>query len=77
MSGERCGACIHFRNDPAYLETLFAGFAALSSADASVRGDDGHCRRHDRYLGVGAFCADFSPAVATDLTPRDRPPGTR
>jgi hypothetical protein len=77
MSGECCGACIHFRNDPAYLETLFAGLAALSSADASVRGDDGHCRRHDRYLSAGAGCANFSPAVAAGLTRRDRSPGTR
>jgi hypothetical protein len=65
MSGERCGSCVHFRNDPAYLETLFAGLAALSSAYASVRADDGHCRRHDRYLSAGAGCADFSPAAAS------------
>ena len=68
MSGERCGSCVHFRNDAAYLEKLFAGLAALSSADASVRGDDGHCRRHDRYLGARSSCADFSPAAAADLT---------
>ena len=77
MGGERCGSCVHFRNDPAYLETLFAGLAALSSADASVRADDGHCRRHDRYLSARAGCADFSPAVAAGLTQPDRLPGTR
>jgi hypothetical protein len=64
MSGERCGSCAHFRNDPAYIETLFPGLTSLSSGDASVRGDDGHCLRHDRYLGAGAGCADFQAAPA-------------
>ncbi len=60
MTGDaRCGDCVHFRNDPAYLEMLFAGLASLSSADGSVRGDDGHCRRHDRYLSARSGCADF------------------
>jgi hypothetical protein len=54
MDGASCGSCAHFRNDPAYLETLFSGLSSLSSAYASVRGDDGHCRRHDRYLGARA-----------------------
>ncbi len=60
----RCGACVHFRNDPAYLEMLFPGITSLSSADGSVRGDDGHCRRHDRYLSARSGCADFDP-IAT------------
>lgn len=68
MGTGRCGTCVHFRNDRAYLEALFAGLAALGSADASARGDDGHCRRHDRYLSAGAGCGDFS-AAGTDLTP--------
>jgi hypothetical protein len=70
MSGERCGSCVHFRNDPAYLEMLFEGLAALSSAYASVRADDGHCRRHDRYLSAGAGCGDFSPAAASVTSAR-------
>lgn len=61
MAGERCGSCAHFRNDPAYLERLFPGLTSFASADASVRGDDGHCRRHDRYLGARSCCADFRP----------------
>jgi hypothetical protein len=56
-----CGICRHFRNDPAYLETVFRGLTSFSSAHASVRGDDGLCVRHDRYLGAGFYCADFSP----------------
>jgi len=56
----RCGRCAHFRNDPAYLETVFAGLASLSSAYGSVRGEDGLCLRHDRYLGADRGCADFA-----------------
>jgi hypothetical protein len=56
---EECRFCIHFRNDPAYLERTLSGMASLSSAYASVRGDDGVCLRHDRYLGAGFRCSDF------------------
>ena len=55
----RCGSCAHFRNEPAYLEAAFAGLASLSSAYGSVRGEDGLCLRHDRYLGANGSCADF------------------
>lgn len=61
MTLERCGACGHFRNDPAFLEAAIPGFASLSSADASVRADDGLCLLHDRYLGAAASCAAFTP----------------
>jgi hypothetical protein len=56
---ERCGACVHFRNDGAFLEAAFAGLTSLGSADASVRVEDGLCLRHDRYLGARSWCADF------------------
>ncbi len=65
MAGARCGSCGYFRNDPAYLETVFKGLSSLSSGWASVRGEDGICLRHDRYLSATAFCADFTPAAAT------------
>jgi len=57
-----CGICRHFRNDPAYLEAVLKGLTSFSSAYASVRGNDGLCTRHDRYLGPGFYCADYSPA---------------
>jgi hypothetical protein len=60
----RCADCAHFRNEPADLERAFAGLAALSSAYASVRGEDGLCLRHDRYLGAACWCADFAPGGA-------------
>jgi hypothetical protein len=56
----RCGACAHFRNDAAYLESAIPGYSSLSSASASVRADDGLCLRRDRYLSARAGCADFS-----------------
>ncbi len=59
-----CRACRHFRNDPAYLEAAFKGLGALSSAWGSVRGDDGICVRHDRYLSPDASCAAFSRAAS-------------
>lgn len=62
MSGptEECGACAHFRNDPAYLEAVFTGLTSLGSAHASVRADDGLCLRHDRCRSAHYGCADFT-----------------
>jgi hypothetical protein len=56
----RCGACAHFRNDAAFLEAAFAGLTSLSSGHASVRGEDGLCLRHDRYLAATSCCGDFA-----------------
>jgi hypothetical protein len=61
---KRCGACVHFRNEPEYLEAAFAGLASLSSAYGSVRAEDGLCLLHDRYLGAHCWCADFSARTA-------------
>ena len=61
MAGS-CRACIHFCNNPAYLEAIFAGYNALSSAWGSTRAEDGLCLRHDRYLSAEAGCADFTAA---------------
>jgi hypothetical protein len=56
---EECRSCVHFCNDPAFLERAMPGLTSFSSAHASVRGDDGLCRRHDRYLSANYCCADF------------------
>lgn len=58
-----CRACVHFRNDPAYLESVFQGMNVMSSAWASVVAEDGICLRHDRYLSADASCPDFTPVV--------------
>ncbi|WP_448203773.1 hypothetical protein [Azospirillum sp. sgz302134] len=57
-----CRTCVHFRNDPAFLEAAFPGLTSLSSGYASVRASDGLCLRHDRYIGAQAYCADHAPA---------------
>ena len=58
----QCGTCAQFRNDPAYLESVFKGLTVMSSGYASVVAEDGVCLRHDRYLGSRASCADWQPA---------------
>ncbi len=61
-----CLCCIHFRNDPAFLEQAIPGLHTLSSAHASVRANDGLCLKHDRYLSAQWGCADHCkrlPAV--------------
>ena len=60
----RCRACMQFRNSPAFLESLFPGMSAMSSAWGSTRADDGLCLKHDRYLSADSGCADFTPAAA-------------
>jgi hypothetical protein len=70
MTG-RCRACAHFRNSPAFLESVFPGMSALSSAWGSTRAEDGLCLKHDRYLSADAGCADFTlpPALAPAPAP--------
>jgi hypothetical protein len=54
-----CSACRFFQNEPAALEAAMPGLSSLSSAHASVRGDDGLCLKHDRYLSARASCGNF------------------
>jgi hypothetical protein len=62
MAADRamCGSCKHFRNDAAYLETVFKGLTSLSSGYGSVRADDGVCLLHDRYLSSRASCSSYA-----------------
>jgi|KBSMisStaDraftv2_1062788.scaffolds.fasta_scaffold6057451_1 hypothetical protein len=60
----KCRACVHFRNSPAFLESIFPGMSAMSSAWGSTRAEDGLCLKHDRYLSADSGCADFTPAVS-------------
>jgi hypothetical protein len=55
-----CLHCVHFRNSPAYLESVYKGLTALGSAHASVRQDDGICVLKDLYLSANAWCSEFS-----------------
>jgi hypothetical protein len=49
-TSKECRDCRHFRNDAAFLEDLFKGLTALSSADSS-RADDGLCLLHQFSFG--------------------------
>jgi hypothetical protein len=60
-----CGACAHFRNDPAFLEAAFAGLRSMGSGWASVSGGDGLCVRHDRHVGAKGRCPAYQPLAAT------------
>ena len=51
-----CADCRHFRNGPAQLEALLPGLRSLGSAYGSVRGSDGVCELHQRYLRASSRC---------------------
>jgi len=57
-----CLHCSHFRNSPAFLESIFRGLTALSSAYGSVRKDDGICLENDLYLSAYDWCDRFRPS---------------
>jgi hypothetical protein len=59
---EQCIRCLHFRNSPAYLESVFRGMNTMSSGHASVRKDDGVCLLHDIYLSADNHCEQFRRA---------------
>jgi len=70
----RCGSCLHFRNDPAFLEAAFKGLTSMSSGYGSTRGEDGICLLHDRYLSARSSCAKYSaaPIHPADIARVDR-----
>jgi hypothetical protein len=51
-----CSTCRHFDNAPHGIEAALPGLSSLSSAYAAVRGEDGICRIHDRYLAATSRC---------------------
>jgi hypothetical protein len=61
----RCGACVHFSNDPATIEDTFRGLSAMSSGHASVRAHDGLCSLHEVYLSFRDTCGNFSAQKET------------
>ncbi len=56
----RCADCRWLERRADRLEARLGGWRVLSSADASVRGDDGLCLRHDRLVASGGGCAAFA-----------------
>jgi hypothetical protein len=59
-TGKRCGSCLHFRNDPLYLEAEIPGLTSLSSGSASVRADDGLCHVRGRFVGERFSCGEHA-----------------
>ena len=53
----RCGNCRHFSNAAAEVESQLPGLRSLGSAHGAVRGDDGICAKHERYLRSSSVCA--------------------
>lgn len=57
----QCFQCKHFRNSPEYLESVYIGLTALSSAYGSTRSEDGICVLNDLYLSANRCCDRFDP----------------
>jgi hypothetical protein len=51
-------------HDAPSLERALPGLAALSSAYAAVRSNDGLCRIHDRYVACSSSCDRYCAAEA-------------
>lgn len=56
-SGVACQNCVHFQNDPAYIEAVYPGLTIMSSGFASVRDRDGLCTYHQLYLSANDSCS--------------------
>jgi len=67
-SSPACGNCRHFNAEPAVLERALPGLAALSSAFASVRAEDGLCARHARYVAASSICERHRPHATAAVT---------
>ncbi len=58
-SGSICQNCVHFQNDPAFIEKAYPGLSVMSSGFASVRDQDGFCNYNQLYLSARDSCPDF------------------
>jgi hypothetical protein len=56
----RCRDCSSFNASPAELERAFPGLASMGSGYGAVRGNDGLCAMHGRYLSGLSSCGSFS-----------------
>jgi hypothetical protein len=59
--GRSCRSCLHFHNDPEYLEAAFPGWTALGSAYGSTRAEDGICELRGLYLSAEQCCESHEP----------------
>jgi hypothetical protein len=56
---KRCARCVHFDNRPRQMEKDSPGLSSLSSGYGAVRGGDGQCAKHQRYVSPESTCAEF------------------
>ena len=56
-----CLHCAHFCNDPQTMEEEIPGLRVMGSGWASVRKQDGICRKRGLYLDASSSCPDFVP----------------
>jgi hypothetical protein len=61
-----CANCAYFTDDARALESAIAGLRSFGSGFASVRGEDGLCSRHERYIGARSHCPGHVPRRASD-----------
>lgn len=54
-----CGGCVHFNNQPDWLERALPGLSSFSSGHAAVRSLDGICERDERLRSAHFACAEF------------------
>lgn len=59
---ETCFPCVHFRDDPAWIEAELPGLAVFSSGHASVRAEDGLCQLHGLMINGRLRCPGFQRA---------------
>lgn len=59
--GKTCAGCVYFENEPRKMERESPGLGSLGSGYGAVRGGDGQCARHRRYVTPLATCPDHQP----------------
>lgn len=59
-TAQTCFGCVNFCDDPARVERDLPGLAALSSAHASVRAQDGLCLLSGLVINGRRRCAAFA-----------------
>ena len=69
MREPTCRSCIHFADDPAYIEAEIPKFTVFGSAYSSARGHGGFCLIFDRFLDPlpASYCPEYAlSAISND-----------
>ena len=61
-----CRTCAHFVGEALAFERELSGFNRLSSGFAAVRGDDGLCKQHQRFVSALSRCERFASRRAAN-----------